>query len=208
MLRLRRAAGATTEFVLAPSCLIFQFRGRRVSLGSFYSGIFRPKEMSGLAALSLVTSAPKVGRPAPYEDEFDEAAGRFTYRFRDPQGGSAAAARQAEADNRALVAAHELSVPLIYFRGIAPGQYAIVAPAFESGVLAEGPLTVSLSAVARRWGVSRSHVRRIAQRLERAGLQIDPADSQRYILTPAFRDAIERYFCASYQLSIDAIERM
>jgi hypothetical protein len=53
--------------------------------------------MSGPAALALVTTAPKVGRPAPYEDEFDEAAGRFTYRFRDPQGSSAAAARQAEA---------------------------------------------------------------------------------------------------------------
>ncbi|MGO9753287.1 MAG: HNH endonuclease [Solirubrobacteraceae bacterium] len=112
----------------------FQFRGRRVSFGSFFSGIFRPKEMSGPAALSLVTTAPKVGRPAPYEDEFDEAAGRFTYRFRDPHGSSAAAARQAEADNRALVAAHELSVPVIYFRGIAPGQYAIVAPAFVMSV--------------------------------------------------------------------------
>jgi putative restriction endonuclease len=112
----------------------FQFRGRRVSLGSFYNGIFRPKEMSGPAALALVTTAPKVGRPAPYEDEFDEAAGRFTYRFRDPQRSSVAAARQAEADNRALVAAHELSVPVIYFRGIAPGQYAIVAPAFVMSV--------------------------------------------------------------------------
>jgi putative restriction endonuclease len=112
----------------------FQFRGRRVSLGSFYSGIFRPKEMSGPAALSLVTTAPKVGRAAPYEDEFDETAGRFTYRFRDPQGSTATAARQAEADNRALIAAHELSVPIIYFRGIAPGQYAIVAPAFVMSV--------------------------------------------------------------------------
>lgn len=108
----------------------FQFRGRRVSFGSFFNGIFRPKEMAGPAALALVTTAPKVGRPAPYEDEFDEAAGRFTYRFRDPQGSSAAAARQAEADNRALLAAHDLSVPVIYFRGITPGQYAIVAPAF------------------------------------------------------------------------------
>jgi putative restriction endonuclease len=90
--------------------------------------------MVGPAALALVTTAPKVGRPAPYEDEFDEAAGRFTYRFRDPQGSSVAAARQAEADNRALVAAHELSVPVIYFRGIAPGQYAIVAPAFVMSV--------------------------------------------------------------------------
>jgi putative restriction endonuclease len=112
----------------------FQFRSRRVSFGSFYNGIFRPKEMSGPAALALVTTAPKVGRPAPYEDEFDEAAGRFTYRFRDPQGSSVAAARQAEADNRALVATHELSVPVIYFRGIAPGQYAIVAPAFVMSV--------------------------------------------------------------------------
>ena len=90
--------------------------------------------MSGPAALSLVTTAPKIGRAAPYEDEFDEAAGGFTYRFRDPQGSSAAAARQAEADNRALIAAHELSVPVIYFRGIAPGQYAIVAPAFVMSV--------------------------------------------------------------------------
>jgi putative restriction endonuclease len=112
----------------------FQFRGSRVSYGSFYSGIFRPREMSGPAALALVTAAPKAGRAAPYEDEFDEATGRFTYRFRDPLGSSAASARQAEADNRALVAAHELSVPVIYFRGIAPGQYAIVAPAFVMSV--------------------------------------------------------------------------
>jgi putative restriction endonuclease len=112
----------------------FLFRGRRLSFGSFYSGIFRPKEMSGPAALSLVTAAPKHGRPAPYEDAFDEETGRFTYRFRDPQGSSAAAARAAEADNRALLAAHELAVPLIYFRGIVPGQYAVVAPVFVTAV--------------------------------------------------------------------------
>ena len=87
-----------------------------------------------------------------------------------------------------------------------PITLSIVAPAFESGLVAEGPVSVSLSAVARRWDVSRPHARRIVQRLERAGLRIDPADSQRYILTPAFRDAFERYFCASFQLSIDSIE--
>lgn len=112
----------------------FVFDGRRVSFGSFYSGIFRPKEMTGPAALSLVTAAPKLGRPAPYEDQFDEQTGRFTYRFRDPQVPSVAAERQAQADNRALLAAHELGVPVIYFRGIAPGQYAIVAPAFVMAV--------------------------------------------------------------------------
>jgi putative restriction endonuclease len=118
----------------------FTFRGQRISLGSFYSGIFRPKELSGPAALSLVTAAPKIGRPPPYEDEFDEQSGRFTYRFRDPQGASLGSARQAEADNRALIAAHELGVPVIYFRGIAPGLYAIVAPAFVMSVDRDGRL--------------------------------------------------------------------
>lgn len=37
-------------------------------------------------------------------------------------------------DNAALVAAHELAVPLIYFRGITPGQYAVVAPVFITAV--------------------------------------------------------------------------
>ena len=93
-----------------------------------------PEGNVGSRALSLVTAAPKLGRSAHYENEFDEGSGRFTYRFRDPRGRSATAARQAEGDNRALVAAHELSVPLIYFRGIAPGQYAIAAPAFVMSV--------------------------------------------------------------------------
>jgi putative restriction endonuclease len=82
----------------------------------------------------LVTTPPKVGRPAPYEDTFDEATGRFTYRFRDPQGPSIAAARAAESDNRTLIAAHDLAVPLIYFRGIASGQYAALAPVFVTSV--------------------------------------------------------------------------
>lgn len=112
----------------------FMFRGERISFGSFYSGIFRPRQMQGPAALAVVTAAPKVGRPAPYEDEFDEETGRFTYRFRDPQGESLQALRAAEADNRALRAAHELAVPLIYFRGIFPGQYAVVAPVFVMSV--------------------------------------------------------------------------
>ncbi len=112
----------------------FTFDGHRISFGSFYSGIFRPKEMESPAALSLVTAAPKLGRPAPYEDQFDEETGRFTYRFRDPQAATIAASRQAEVDNRALISAHDLAVPVIYFRGIAPGQYAIVAPAFVVGV--------------------------------------------------------------------------
>jgi putative restriction endonuclease len=112
----------------------FTFDGERVSFGSFMSGIFRPKQMRGPAALAVVTAAPKIGRPAPYEDAFDQASGRFTYRFRDPQSDSPSSHLHAEADNRALVAAHELGVPLIYFRGIAPSQYAVVAPVFIMAV--------------------------------------------------------------------------
>jgi putative restriction endonuclease len=35
-----------------------------------------------------------------------------------------------QADNRALRAAFELQTPLVYFRGLAPGQYLVVAPMF------------------------------------------------------------------------------
>ena len=101
----------------------FTFQGRRVSFGSFFSGIHRPKELHGPAALALVTAPPKDGRPAPYEDTFDERSGRFSYRFRDAGSQSLQALAQAEADNRKLTEAHRLGVPVIYFRGIAPGQY-------------------------------------------------------------------------------------
>jgi putative restriction endonuclease len=112
----------------------FIYQGNRVSFGSFYSGIFRPKELSGPAALCLVTAPPKGTRPPPYEDAFDESAGRFTYRFRDPRAASPAARGAAQRDNEALVAAHDLQVPLIYFRGMAPAQYAVVAPVFLTHV--------------------------------------------------------------------------
>ena len=100
----------------------FRHEGRRISFASFYSGIFRPRELEGPAALVLVTAPPKENRPAPYEDEFDEATGRFTYRFRDAATDSPAALRSAERENDALLAAHELTTPLIYFRGIASAR--------------------------------------------------------------------------------------
>lgn len=42
----------------------FWFAGRRISYGSFFSGIHRPKELHGGAALSLVTTSSATGRPA------------------------------------------------------------------------------------------------------------------------------------------------
>jgi putative restriction endonuclease len=100
----------------------FQFRGERIAFSSFQKGIHRAKEMRGPAALSILTAAPKPGRPAPYEDELDEAGGVILYHYR--------AGSVDQADNRALVAAHEFQSPLIYFKGMAPGQYLVVAPVF------------------------------------------------------------------------------
>ncbi|MGH2917055.1 MAG: HNH endonuclease [Solirubrobacteraceae bacterium] len=112
----------------------FRFADRRISFGSFYSGIYRPKELHGEAALALVTAPPKSGKPAPYEDTFDEGSGRLTYRFRDPGSGSVRALARAEADNRTLVEAHRLGVPVVYFRGIAPSQYTPLAPVFVTAI--------------------------------------------------------------------------
>lgn len=112
----------------------FRFDGRRISFGSFFSGIYRPKEMHGPAALALVTAPPKAGRPAPYEDTYDPVTGRMSYRFRDAASGSLRALAQAEADNFKLTEAHRLGVGLVYFRGIARGQYVPLAPVFVTAI--------------------------------------------------------------------------
>jgi putative restriction endonuclease len=108
----------------------FLFAGRRVPFGTFYSGIFRPREMAGPAALSVTTAPPKLSSAAPYDDGYDATTNSFVYHYRSPQSSSARAVAAAEADNRALRAAASLSVPIIYFRGIGPGQYVPVAPTF------------------------------------------------------------------------------
>jgi putative restriction endonuclease len=133
--RARELSRRYTDLVPLPALQEgFAFDGRFVSFGSFFSGIFRPKEMHGPAALAVVTAPPKTGKPAPYEDTYDEATGRFTYRFRDASRASVAATTQAAADNAKLIAAHEQTVPVIYFRGIAPGQYTPIAPVFVTAI--------------------------------------------------------------------------
>lgn len=112
----------------------FIYDGSRVSFGSFYNGIYRPRQMHGPAALTLNTAAPKSNRPAPYEDSFDASTGSFSYRFRDPSAATPRAVLAAEADNRAMLAAFEGGEPLIYFRGIFPGQYSVIAPTFVTRV--------------------------------------------------------------------------
>jgi putative restriction endonuclease len=95
----------------------FWFEGERISFGSFQRGIHRARIQRGPAALTLVTSFRD-----PYADTFDQAGALFTYAYR--------AGPVDQPDNRALRAAYELQTPLVYFRGLAPSQYLVVAPMF------------------------------------------------------------------------------
>ncbi len=103
----------------------FVFGNRRISFGSFFKGIHRPKEMKGPAALTLTTTAPKAGKPPPYDDQMDPESRTILYHYR--------AGPMDQPDNRALRAAHELQAPLVYFLGIAPGQYMVMQPVFVTG---------------------------------------------------------------------------
>jgi len=100
----------------------FVHEGEQISFGSFKKGIHRARQQQGPAALTILTTAPKPGRPPPYEDRIDEDSGVIEYRYR--------AGSSEQFDNRVLRAALELQAPMIYFRGIAPSQYQVVAPVF------------------------------------------------------------------------------
>lgn len=139
----------------------FVHDGERISFGSFNKGIHRARQQRGPAALSLMTTAPKLGQPPPYEDRFDESTGVIEYHYR--------AGSPDQFDNTVLRAAVELQAPLIYFRGVAPGQYQVVAPVF---VAADRPeqATVLLE-------VGLAHADMQGQGL------VSSADTRRYALT-------------------------
>src|SRR5438034_9801230 len=95
----------------------FPFRGTRVPFLNRYSGIYRAAIQSGPAALSIQTSAN-----SPYDDEI--LADGFLYAYR--------AGPIDQPDNRALRAAYELQVPLVYFIGTRPGWYKPIFPCYVS----------------------------------------------------------------------------
>ena len=93
----------------------FPFRGRRVPFLNYQKGIYRAAAQTGPAALSIQTSSK-----SPYDDE--EVADGFLYAYRAGDVG--------QPDNRALRAAHELRVPIVYFIGTRPGWYKPLFPCF------------------------------------------------------------------------------
>jgi putative restriction endonuclease len=93
----------------------FPFRGRRVPFLNYQKGIYRAAIQRGPAALSIQTSAR-----SPYSDI--ETADGFFYDYR--------AGWIDQPDNRALRAAAELGVPIVYFVASRPGLFRPLYPYF------------------------------------------------------------------------------
>src|SRR5712691_4270686 len=93
----------------------FAFRGTRVPFLSYMKGIFRARAQRGPAALSIQTSAR-----SPYSDEETDLGFLYAYR----------AGAIDQSDNRALQAAHDLRVPIVYFVGTRPGWYRPLYPCY------------------------------------------------------------------------------
>jgi putative restriction endonuclease len=131
----------------------FSFRGHRVPFLSVQKGIFRAAIQRGPAALSIQTSAN-----SPYRDV--ETPDGFLYDYRSGPID--------QPDNRALRAAHQLQVPIVYFVGTRPGWY---RPNFPFFVTADD--------------VAAKHV------LVTPGAMVGPMDDQEPVLP---EDPIERRY--------------
>lgn len=101
----------------------FQFEGERIAFRNPQMGIWRPRQLgSDGAALSIVTVAPRAGRPRPYDDQIASEADYFVYKYQgtDPDYWT----------NRAVRRAQELQRPLLYLYGVSPGIYDPIFPCF------------------------------------------------------------------------------
>jgi putative restriction endonuclease len=95
----------------------FRLDGERIPLVDPQQGIRKPQGMS--AALSILTTYTRPGRPAPYNDlPGDDGMMRYKWRGFDPD----------HSDNRALREACRRNLPLIWFFAAAPGIYHAIYP--------------------------------------------------------------------------------
>jgi putative restriction endonuclease len=111
----------------------FAFRGGRVPFLSVQKGIFRAAVQRGRAALAVQTSVNTPYPDAPHDDG-------FLYAYR--------AGSIDQPDNRALRAAHELQVPVVYFVATRPGQY---RPEYPCYVLVDDPVARAVVISRGRW---------------------------------------------------------
>lgn len=104
----------------------FLYEGARVPLVNPQRGIFKPKQMRFL--LSIRTVFPKPGAKIWYDDQ--RQVHRQIYQSEDLVEYAFMGTNPDAADNRWLKEACEQRVPIIYFIGIAPGQFVAQVPAF------------------------------------------------------------------------------
>lgn len=100
----------------------FSFEGETIRLYDPRRGIWKPRQAD--SALTVVTTPPVPGRPAPYDDVTDEQSGFFTYRYEgsDPNRATNRAVRRAMQDGR----------PLIYLVGVEKGLYQAFFPVYAT----------------------------------------------------------------------------
>ncbi len=90
----------------------FEHDGVRIPLIDRQRGIRKPANFQ--AALSIRTTYTPPSRPKPYDDRVpSDGLLRYKYRGDDPK----------HHENRALRAAYDLELPLIWFVGVASGVY-------------------------------------------------------------------------------------
>lgn len=109
----------------------FEFRGERTPLVEGQRGIHRPRALS--AALSIITTYVDDPARRPYADEMGED-GLLRYKWMGTDGD--------RAPNRALRAAMEAGLPLVWFQGVgfAPGGRTVVhQPVMPVYLIAEEP---------------------------------------------------------------------
>ncbi len=133
-LRLRREAMAWlaprtndgTDAISRAELAEFVFDGERLPLIDAGRGIRKPAKCQ--AALTIMTVHTPEGRERPYED-VRGADSLPRYKMRADSRGSA--------ENRAVMRAMELGMPLIWLWGVAPGYFLPISPVYVAGVEAD-----------------------------------------------------------------------
>jgi putative restriction endonuclease len=101
----------------------FKVKDQTIKFASRAVGIFKPKEITDGAALSIKQVSPsRAGRSAPYEDR-DLGLGIVAYRL-----------ERSGRDNHLLFAAQKRKTPLVFLRGVADSQYEVIFPVFVAGI--------------------------------------------------------------------------
>jgi putative restriction endonuclease len=155
----------------------FSYRGERVPFLNRQQGIFRARAQTGPAALSIQTSFN-----SPYRDRATPDGIVYAYRGTDPD----------HRDNRALRAAFELGVPIVYFVSTRLGYYKPIFPCF---VVADDrqSLSVRIEPGAMLGPVDEQEPVRIADPIERryvvrqTNLRVHQRRFRGHVL-PAYRD--------------------